>query len=578
MRISVAAHTTLSQMFLARIEDTPHKPAYRQYYPDPGALRDTSRGHWRDITWEQAGHEVGRWRAALRSEGLRPGDRVALCMRNRVEWVLFDQAALGLGLVVVPLFYNDRPDNMAWCMNDAGVRLLLLEDGQLWRVLHNQVPMLARVVCIHSAPADDGTAVAVSSWLPAQGESLDPGPARAADLATLVYTSGTTGRPKGVMLSHRNVASNVSASLDAVPTVNADDIFLSFLPLSHMFERTVGYYLSLCIGARTVFARGIPELSEDLLSQRPTVLVCVPRIFERIYARMQESLPPYSLRRRLFDLSVDIGWRRFTGQVRVRDRLLWPVLDILVARKLRQRLGGRMRLAVSGAAALAPQLSRTFLGLGLPLLQGYGLTEFSPVVSCNRLGDNDPLSVGRPVTGIEARTLDNGELVVRGPAVMLGYWNNTAATSAVIDGDGWLHTGDIARIEGGRIYIVGRAKEIIVLSNGEKVPPADAEQMIMLDPIFQQVMVVGEGRPHLGLLVVSALADERALCQRANDQLRSFPGYARVRHIARISEPWTVENHLLTPTLKLRRNKIEERFSREIEEMYRDRDLCHDSR
>ena len=577
MRISVTEHTTLAQMFLARIEDTPHKLAYRQYYPDPDVLRDASRGRWRDITWAQAGHEVGRWRAALRSEGLRPGDRVALCMRNRVEWVLFDQAALGLGLVVVPLFYNDRPDNMAWCMNDAGVRLLLLEDGQLWRGLRSQVPMLARVVCIHSAPADDGTAVAVSSWLPAQGESLDPGPARAADLATLVYTSGTTGRPKGVMLSHRNVASNVSASLDAVPTLNADDIFLSFLPLSHMFERTVGYYLSLCIGARTIFARGIPELSEDLLSQRPTVLVCVPRIFERIYARMQESLPPCSLRRRLFDLSVDIGWRRFTGQVRVRDRLLWPLLDMLVARKLRQRLGGRMRLVVSGAAALAPQLSRTFLGLGLPLLQGYGLTEFSPVVSCNRLGDNDPLSVGRPVTGIEVRVLDNGELVVRGPAVMLGYWNNTAATSAVIDGDGWLHTGDIARIEGGRIYIVGRAKEIIVLSNGEKVPPADAEQMIMLDPIFQQVMVVGEGRPHLGLLVVSVLGDERALCQRANDQLRSFPGYARVRHIARISEPWTVENHLLTPTLKLRRNKIEERFSKEIEEMYRDRDLCHDS-
>ncbi len=576
MRIPVTERTTLPELFLARIADTPDVPAYRQHHPDPDAPDDENRGCWQDITWAQAGVEVGRWRVALRSEGLRPGDRVALCMRNRIEWVLFDQAALGLGLVVVPLFYNDRPDNMAWCMDDAGVRLLLLEDGQLWRSLHGQLPALMRVVCVNNAPAGDATAVALSAWLPAEGELPESGPAQPADLATLVYTSGTTGRPKGVMLSHRNIVSDMSTSLDAVPSVAADDVFLSFLPLSHMFERTVGYYMAVCVGALTVFARGIPQLSEDLLSQRPTLMVCVPRIFERIYARMQENLPAGSFRRRLFDMSVDVGWRRFTGQLRVRDRLLWPVLDALVGRKLRGQLGGRMRLIVSGAAALVPQLSRTFLGLGLPLLQGYGLTEFSPVVSCNRLGDNDPTSVGRPIAGVEVRTLDSGELLARGPQVMLGYWNNAAATAAMIDADGWLHTGDLAHIKDGRIYIVGRAKEIIVLSNGEKIPPADAEQMILLDPVFQQVMVVGEGRPHLGLLVVSELADERVLCQRANDRLRSFPGYARVRHIARVTEPWTVENQLLTPTLKLRRRRIEEHFAREIEEMYRTPEQPHD--
>ena len=578
MRVPITEHTTLPQLFLARIHDTPNGRAFRQYHPDPGMPKDAGHGRWQDMGWAEAGREAGRWRAALRSEGLKTGDRVALCMRNRIEWVLFDQAALSLGLVVVPLFYNDRAENMAWCMNDAGVRLLLLEDGVLWRDLRAQVATLVRVVCMNDAPAGDGTAVAASAWLPARGESLDEGPARAADLATLVYTSGTTGRPKGVMLSHRNIASNVSASLDAVPIVNAEDVFLSFLPLSHMFERTVGYYLSMCIGASTVFARSITELPEDLLSQRPTMLVCVPRIFERIYARMQESLPPGSFRRRLFDLAVNVGWRRFAGQARLGDTFLWPLLDVLVARKLRRRLGGRMRLIVSGAAALAPQLSRTFLGLGLPLLQGYGLTEFAPVVSCNRLEDNDPTSVGRPVTGVEIRTHGDGELLVRGPEVMLGYWNNPAATGAVIDAEGWLHTGDMVRIEGGRIYVVGRAKEIIVLSNGEKVPPADAEQAIMLDPVFQQVMVVGEGRPHLGLLVVSGLADERALCERANAQLRNFPGYARIHHIARITEAWTVENDLLTPTLKLRRNRIEERFAREIEDMYRSRDLCRQTR
>lgn len=574
MRVPITEQTTLPQLFLARIQNTPSKLAYRQFHADPSAPQDVHRGRWQDIDWAEAGRETGCWRAALRNEGLKPGDRVALCMRNRIEWILFDQAALSLGLVVVPLFYNDRPDNMAWCMNDAGVRLLLLEDGSLWSGLRGQIPALARVICINDVPVGDAIAVAVSGWLPAQGEALDAGPARAADLATLVYTSGTTGRPKGVMLSHRNIVSNVSAGLDAVPDVNADDLFLSFLPLSHMFERTVGYYLCMCVGARTVFARSISELSQDLLSQRPTILVCVPRIFERIYARMYENLPLGCWRRRLLEQAIDVGWRRFAGQARWGDRFLWPLLDALVARKLRRRLGGRMRLIVSGAAALAPQLSRTFLGLGLPLLQGYGLTEFSPVVSCNRLGDNDPASVGRPLTGVEIRTLDDGELLVRGPGVMLGYWNNPVATDAMIDAEGWLHTGDVVRIEGGRIYIVGRAKEIIVLSNGEKVPPADAEQAIMLDPVFQQVMVVGEGRAHLGLLVVSRLDDERALCQRANIQLRAFPGYARICHIVCIAEPWTVENDLLTPTLKLRRSKVEERFAREIEEMYRRQDLC----
>ncbi len=574
MRIPVTERTTLPQMFLARIRNTPNRPAFRQYYPDSGAPQDASRGRWQDMTWRDAGRETGRWRVALRNEGLKAGDRVALCMRNRVEWVLFDQAALGLGLVVVPLFYNDRPENMAWCMNDAGVRLLLLEDGTLWESLHSQIPTLVRTVCINCAPVGDAIAVAISAWLPAQGESLDEGPARATDLATLVYTSGTTGRPKGVMLSHRNITSNVSASIEAVPIVCDEDLFLSFLPLSHMAARTGGCYLSMCTGACTVFARGISELPEDLVSQRPTMLVCVPRIFERIHARMQENLRPGTLRRRLFDLAVDVGWRRFTGRVRPGDVLLWPLLDVLVARKLRNRLGGRMRLIVTGAAALAPQLSRTFLGLGLPLLQGYGLTEFSPVVSCNRLGDNEPASVGRPVTGVEVRTLDDGELLVRGAEVMLGYWNNPAATEAAVDVDGWLHTGDVARIKDGRIYIVGRAKEIIVLSNGEKIPPVDAEQAIMLDPVFQQVMVVGEGRPHLGLLVVSELADKHALCERANEQLRAFPGYARICHVARITETWTVENRLLTPTLKLRRTRIEERFAREIEEMYRSPDLC----
>jgi long-chain acyl-CoA synthetase len=476
--------------------------------------------------------------------------------------------------VVVPLFYNDRPDNMAWCLNDCEVRLLLLEDGALWPQLRALTPTIKRVVYVNNTAGDTITAVGLDKWLPAEGGTLEAGPARASEMATLVYTSGTTGRPKGVMLSHRNILSNANGCLDAVAGVDETDSFLSFLPLSHTFERSVGYYLAMAIGAQTIYARGIPELGEDFLSQRPTLAVCVPRIFERIYAKVQEGLPAGSIKRRLFEKAVEIGWKRFIKKSSPWEDRFWPLLDRLVARKLRDRLGGRMHLMVVGAAALAPQLARTFIGLGLPILQGYGLTEFSPVISANRPGDNDPLSVGRPLEGVEVRTLADGELLARGPSLMLGYWNNPEATAAAIDPDGWLHTGDLVRIKDGRIYITGRAKDIIVLSNGEKVPPSDAEQAILMDPAFEQVLVLGEGRGHLGLLVVSRLEDRHELCQRANAQLSSFPGYAKIHHVARIAEPWTVENELLTATLKPRRNKIEERYAREIEEMYRRENAC----
>lgn len=563
MHVSAAKATLLSDLFIERVRLSPKGRAFRQF----------DGRQWQDHSWAQAAHEVGRWRAALRRDGLKAGDRVAVAMRNRFEWAVFEQAALGLGLVVVPLFYNDRADNMAYCLNDSGTRLLLIEDPALWPPLRGQLETVERVVCLADVAAD-GALVARRNWLPGVGEPLDRGPAQPDDLATLVYTSGTTGKPKGVMLSHRNVVSNAFASVQSCSFLNDKDRFLSFLPLSHMFERTAAYYFALIVGAETVYARGIPELGEDMLSQRPTVFICVPRIFERIYMRMQEGLPAGSFKRKIFETAVDVGWRRFNRQATPGDRLLWPLLWLLVARKLHKRLGGRVRLIVSGAAALAPHLARVFLGLGLPIIQGYGLTEFSPVISVNRISDNDPASVGRPLEGVEIRTTAEGELLARGPEVMLGYWRNAAATSAIIDADGWLHTGDVVAIRDGRIYITGRAKDIIVLSNGENVPPGDVEQAIMTDPTFDQVMVIGEGRGHLGLLAVSRLENETELCRRANEQLRAFPGYVRIHHLARILDPFTVENGLLTPTLKMRRTQIEQRYAREIESMYRRESRC----
>ncbi|HEU5338990.1 MAG TPA: AMP-dependent synthetase/ligase [Sulfuricaulis sp.] len=564
--MDLPSDSNLFDLFLRRVDETPEAPAYRQF----------TGSSWRDWSWSEIGREVGRWRAALAREHLKPGDRVALCLRNRVEWVCFDQAAMSLQLVTVPLYFDDRPDNMAWCLNDAGVRLLLLEDEKMWKAVRDLTKSVERVVCLNPVGGADEQVVSLSGWLPAAADVPPRSPAGADDLMTIVYTSGTTGRSKGVMLSHRNILSNVIASMRALPAYLSDR-FLSFLPLSHTLERTCGYYAAIWAGAQTVYARSISQLADDLHEQQPTALISVPRIFERIYSRMQEAMAPGSLKRRLFDAATEVGWRRFRDESTFTDKLLWPVLKTLVAKKLYQRLGGRMRMIVVGGAAFSPHLARVFIGLGLPIIQGYGLTETSPVLAANRMNDNDPTSVGRAIEGVELRCDEKGELLARGPNIMLGYWKNPEATAAMIDGDGWLHTGDVAAIRGGNVYITGRVKEIIVLSNGEKVPPTDAEAAILRDAAFEQVMVIGEGRPKLGLLAVSKITDLIELCRRANDKLHDFPGYTRIHHIARVDDSWTVENGLLTPTLKLKRNEIEKRFAREIEAMYTAKNICSTS-
>jgi long-chain acyl-CoA synthetase len=453
-----------------------------------------------------------------------------------------------------------------------------------------------------AAPALPGPRiVGLSAWLAAGEASLAPASAPGADdLAAIVYTSGTTGKPKGVMLTHRNVVANVQAILRSIE-VNADDLFLSFLPLSHTFERTAGYYLPMAAGACVAFARSIPQLAEDLRQVRPTVLVSVPRIYERVHAALQSRLAAAPVKARLFAWTEAVGWRRFCRAQRLPlasvwpawvDALAWPVLDALVARQLRAQFGGRLRAAVSGGAPLSAPLAHCFLGLGIPLLQGYGMTETSPVVSVNLPQDNDPLTVGRPLPGVEVRIGPDRELQVRGPSVMKGYLNRPEDTARTVSADGWLGTGDQAAIENGRVRILGRIKEIIVTSTGEKVPPADLELAIMADPLFAQVMVLGEQRPFIAAIVVLGEAEWRrlagaqglspddpaslqadavreAVLARIRKAAASFPHYAVPRAVCLSREAWTVENTMLTPTLKLKRQNLMQHFEAEITRMYK---------
>jgi long-chain acyl-CoA synthetase len=587
--ISIDAAGSLAGLLRERVKRSPTLIAYRDF--------DVDRNAWVDRTWSDVAKQAARWQAALRKEGLQAGDRVGIILRNCSEWAIFDQAAMGLGLVVVPLYVEDRPENSAYCLNDSGAKLLVLEGDDHWNRLvpvMSQMPNVQRFVSLRKiSGATDAKLAYFEDWLTKDAGEFTSVPVPKESLATIVYTSGTTGRPKGVMLSHYNILSNASAALQTF-SVYPSDRFLSFLPLSHMLERMSGYYLPVMAGATVAYARSVALLAEDLISQQPTILVSVPRIYERVYTRINEQLAAGSpIKRKLFNLATSVGWSRFEYQQGrgpwKLSMLLWPILEKLVAGKIMAKLGGRLRAAIAGGAALSPEISKVFIGLGLPILQGYGLTETSPLLTVNHMDSNQPASVGQVAPGTELKVGENNVLLARGPQVMLGYWNNPTATQAVLSADGWFNTGDQARIEpSGHVYITGRVKDIIVLANGEKIPPVDMELAIINDPLFEQVMVLGEGKAYLSVLTslnqeqwskVAAQANvktempnvevvHKILLERISVRLSGFPGYAQIRRVAATATPWTVDNGFLTPTLKVKRAKVLEHFSNEVASLY----------
>lgn len=589
--ISPQKAPTLYALLKERVQRTPHGKAYRYC--------NKLSGKWHTLSWQETMFQVERWRAALAGEQLAPGDRIALMLPNCPEWVYFDMAAQSLGLIIVPLYLNDRPENIAYILKDTETRLFLCPGSTCWEHLSpvfNQLDSLQRIITIDFCHhiKDDPRIACISDWLPEKAPAAPEMAISPDDTATLVYTSGTTGAPKGVMLSHNNIINNAYTGLQCID-IFPSDVFLSFLPLSHMLERCAGYYMPMMSGASTAFARSIPELAEDIRFIKPTALVAVPRIFERIYSKIQHDLetkPPAV--KKLFETAVRLGWQKFEiSQGRARwspDQLLQPLTDMLVARKIRTRLGGRLRVIISGGAPLSADIAKVFISLGLPIYQGYGLTETSPVISVNTPDQNIPASVGRPIPGFEVKIGEHEELLARGPSVMLGYWNRPEATAETIDSDGWIHTGDKAEIIDGHIFITGRLKDIIVLSNGEKVSPSDVEQAISLDPLFEQAMVIGEGKPYLVLLAVLArehwqilakelgvAADESALhhdivekviLSRVEKLLHGLPGPTFIKHAVLSLQPWTVEGGLLTPTMKMRRQHIMKHLQEEIDKIY----------
>lgn len=573
---------TIAGTFAKRVALTPNKTAYVEFSDKDNC--------WQDYSWQQISALSASIQFWLQTLPLSAGDSIALMLSNSVYWVAIDQAAAGLGLITVPLYPNDRADNVEYILTQTSARILFIDSSEqckLSRRFVENIDSLTSIVSVKKLKNENIKALV--DLLPSNIEAeFQVRSVHCDDPATIVYTSGTTGRPKGVVLSHRNVLSNAAAASRSV-LVGEQDRLLSFLPLSHTFERTVGYYAPMMHGAEIVYARSVDKLAEDLKTMHPTVLISVPRIYEKVYDRIQAKLQAKNmLSRKLFNWTHSIGYRRYCYKQNTAtwsfSFLIYPLLDRLVAKKIREGLGGHLKYAVAGGAAFSGKLNAFFLGMGVNVLQGYGMTESSPVISTNLTTHNIVGSVGKLLDNVEATFTDVGELMVRGPSIMQGYLNNPEATHEVMTDEGWLHTGDIARIDNDFLFITGRVKEIIVLSNGEKIPPHDVEHAICTDTLIDQCIVIGERRSFLSAIVVlnveqckklkiatNNLSDERykkILLERISARMKDFPGYAQVYQVTATVDPWEIENGLMTPTLKIKREKVKALFEQEIEKMY----------
>jgi len=569
------------------------------------------RGAWEPVSWAAMADDVQALGLSLLDLGVRPGDRVAILSENRPEWAVADLAALSIGAVTVPIYTTLAAPEIAHILTDSAASVVIVSidrHADTIETIRPTLPALAHVIQIEPRPF--GVFPRGVAWY---GELLGLGRSSRAGapaffgrvaalapsaLASLVYTSGTTGPPKGVMLTHDNFLSNCRACAQVIP-VTEQDHTLSFLPLSHVFERMAGYYFILYVGGAIAYAESLEAVAANLPEVRPTVVCAVPRFYEKLHARVLETVQRGSpVKRAVFAWATTVGRR--VAEHHAASRSLSPALalqralaDHLVFRKLRARLGGRLRFFISGGAPLARELAEFFYGAGILILEGYGLTETSPVIACNtptalRFG-----TVGRPIPGVEVRLADDGEILTRGPHIMPGYYRNPAATCEVLEPDGWFHTGDIGHLDAdGFLAITDRKKELIVTAGGKKIPPAAVEQRLKSDPAIADAVVLGDRRPYLTALLVpnlSALADHAAqagLDTRDPAALVRHPQvtawyeaklralqrdqapFEQIKRFALLEAPFSQEAGELTPTLKVRRRVIAQRYAARIDAMY----------
>jgi long-chain acyl-CoA synthetase len=543
---------------------------FARTWPDKPLLRAFRDGRWDSVTWGAFGRLAASCARQLRAAGVAAGDRVVIAAENRPEYPVAEIALMAIRAVPVPVYTTNTIEDHAHILRDSGARAAIVSTATLASRLREAGRLaggLDLLVVMDGAVPDEPAEPAAGSprllrWSALVGHTAQaddialeaagiPGTA----LACLIYTSGTGGAPKGVMLPHRSILSNCRGAFELLrPLRLKNEIYLSYLPASHSYEHTVGQFFLPSIGTEIVYARGVEHLAADLLTVRPTIMTVVPRVLEVIRNRVLTQVARQTLlRQRLFQRAMTIGLKRLdAAPLTLAEVLLDPLLDRLVRAKVRARFGGRLVAACSGGARLEPEVGRFFLALGLKILQGYGQTEAGPIVSANPPEAIRIDTVGRVLEGVDLRIAEDGEILVSGDLVMDGYWGRPEETAAVIQ-DGWLHTGDVGVLEDGYLRITDRKKDLIVLSGGENVSPAKVEGMLMAEPEIAQAVVAGDGRAGLTALVVMAEGyDDVAVALAVNRTNHRLSVTERIRKHA-IVPAFTVENGLLTPTQKIRR-------------------------
>jgi long-chain acyl-CoA synthetase len=581
----------------------------------PDLLISKTGGIWTPISSRDFGHTVRAASLGLNSLGVQPGDRVAILSENRPEWAMADYAILCAGAWSVPIYPTLPAHQIAPLLNDSSAKAIFVSTlEQLGKILQikSECPALEYVFVMDAAPPPEPGFLSFQGLVDKGRPTLEMSPGvfeqRAArvspgDVATIIYTSGTTGEPKGAMLTHANFVSNVKASCQVVP-ITGEAVALSFLPLSHVFERMLDYAF-LYRGSSIAYAESIDKLRDNFVEVNPSCFGAVPRVYEKVHARILDKVEAGSgLKKKLFWWAVRVGKERLSYEERRRPlpaslARKAKIADKLVFAKIRHALGNRFRFAVSGGAPLSRDLAEFFMGAGVTIYEGYGLTETSPVIAVNgpnawRLG-----TVGKPISGVEVRIADDGEILTRGPHIMKGYYKKPEATAEAIDPEGWFHTGDIGKIdEDGFLAITDRKKDLIVLAGGKKIAPQPVENQLKTSPFVGVPIVLGDRHKFVAALIVPNFerlrehvteanwsvdwkhldADPvvRSLYQREIDAYNADkPHHEQIRAFAILSSDLTIEDGSITPTLKVKRRILESRYQDLIESMYRAAEKAH---
>jgi long-chain acyl-CoA synthetase len=578
------------------------------HYANPQAQMFRGANGWEPIAANEMLRRVAALAKALAELGIRPGDRVGIFAPNSPEWHIADFAALGLGAVTVPVYFNESCDRLTYILNDSGARIVVtVGEAQARKIAEcrERLPDLEQVICA-GPPSDLHDEVLRYETLIATTLDEDlveyrrrAGEVTGAQLATIIYTSGTTGEPKGVMLNHANLTSNTMEGFVGYELTLAD-VGLSFLPLAHVYERVIDYGY-IFHGVSVAYVPQVEAVVQALLEARPTITAAVPRFYEKMYASiLEKGHHETGLKRAVFDWALRVAtkaipWRAYGKEVSAGVRLQWEIANWLVYSKVRAGLGGRIRIFSSGGAPLAPELAEFFWCVGLPVYQGYGLTETSPVISTNMPNANHVGTVGRPIENVQVRIADDGEILVKGPNVMQGYYKKPEQTREVFTADGWFCTGDIGRLdEGGYLVITDRKKELLKTAGGKFVAPAPIENMLKTCPFITNAIVVGDRRKFVSALVVPNFAAIEAEARKAghdcpaaarmiNDPwvrdllsreierlTASLAQYERPKRFALLEQDFTYANGELTYTMKIKRRVIEQRYQDVIARLYAD--------